>query len=189
MQSRLARVTVVAVAGALAAGCAASARQRPLPTSRIEKGPETVESARRVLEGRWTLLSLDVAAEDGRSASVQATGVLTADAFGNMEVEYRLSEPGRKSLEAIGVSQANPVISTTGRVAIDTQAHTITYVAPGTSAKPFDAGLAARRADPFALERVRVLLARRRRRPHAVHAPRQRPERRDQPLAEGHIRT
>jgi hypothetical protein len=136
-------------------GCARSERQRPVQTNPIASGPDTVEAARKALEGRWTLLSLDVTAEDGRRATVEATGFLTSDAFGNLHVEYRLSEPGRQALEAIGVQQRDPVISTTGRVVIDTQEHKITYVGADAEKRAFDPDLAARRANPFALERAR----------------------------------
>jgi hypothetical protein len=135
--------------------CAASPRQRPLQTDPVSEGPGTIEAARKALEGRWTLVSLEVAAADGRRASVEASGLLTSDAFGNMSIEYRLSEAGQKALAELGVTSPNPVISTTGQVAIDTQQRRITYVAPDSQARPFDPDLAARRANPFALERPR----------------------------------
>ncbi len=138
------------------AGCATgSPRQRPVRTNPIASGPQTVEAARKELEGRWTLVSLDVAAADGRKASVEATGVLTSDAFGNMHIEYRLSDAGQKALEGIGIRPPNPVISTTGQVAIDTQQRRITYIPPDAASRPFDPNLAAARANPFALERPR----------------------------------
>lgn len=135
--------------------CAAAPRERPLPTTRIAAGENTVEAARRQLEGRWTLISLDIAAEDGRRASVQAAGDLMLDAFGNLEIEYRLSDAGQATLESIGIRSPNPTISTTGRAAIDTQQHMITYIAPDAGSRPFDPTLAALRANPFALERAR----------------------------------
>jgi hypothetical protein len=143
------------VAVGLLAGCAASPRQRPVETEPIASGPQTVEAARKALEGRWTLVSLDVTADDGRKASVDATGVLTSDAFGNLNIEYRLSEAGQKALEGVGIRPPNPVISTTGQAVIDTQQRRITYVPPDAAARAFDADLAAARANPFALERPR----------------------------------
>jgi hypothetical protein len=149
---------VLAAAGlavGLLAGCAASPRQRPVKTEPIASGPQTVEAARKALEGRWTLVSLDVTADDGRKASVDATGVLTSDAFGNLNIEYRLSEAGQKALEGVGIRPPSPVISTTGQAVIDTQQRRITYVPPDAAARAFDANLAAARANPFALERPR----------------------------------
>ncbi len=139
------------------AGCASRARTRPLSTSPIAEGPGTVEAARKVLEGRWILESLSVTAEDGRSATIEASGTLTSDAFGNMNIEVKMSGPGQKTMESLGVKTPNPVISTTGQVVIDVQQRRITYVGEGFDkrASGFDPDLAARRANPFALERPR----------------------------------
>jgi hypothetical protein len=136
--------------------CHATPRAKPLPTTPIESGEGTVQATRRALEGHWTLIAFDITAEDGRQAKhVDATGMLAADAYGNLTIEYRLSEAGQRALEKIGVTSPNPVISTTGRVAIDIQRHSITYVAPDAASRAFEPGLAAKRANPFALERTR----------------------------------
>jgi hypothetical protein len=154
----MARWVSAAIAGGVCVmlgACAAAPRERPLPTSRVATGENTVEAARRQLEGRWTLISLDIAAEDGRRTTVQAAGDLNLDAFGNLEIVYRLSEAGLAALESIGIRSPNPTISTTGRAAIDTQQSRITYIAPDAASRPFDPALAAARANPFALERER----------------------------------
>jgi hypothetical protein len=156
MKERLKALMVVGLAVFLVAGCATpSPRQRPVKTSPIASGPQTVEAARKALEGRWTLMSLDVSADDGRKASVDATGILNSDAFGNLSVEYRLSDAGRKTLEGLGIRPPNPVISESGQVAIDTQQRRITYLPSDAAARAFDADLAAARANPFSLERPR----------------------------------
>jgi hypothetical protein len=140
-----------------AAGCAARPRQRPIPTSRIEQGPGSVEAVRKALAGRWVLSGLDVSTVDGRKTPVEATGVLTSDEFGRLTIEYRMSESGQKALEGLGIKAPNPVISTSGRIVIDPQQQRISYVDDDTSqqALGFDPDLAARRANPFALERPR----------------------------------
>ena len=143
------------VAGFTLSGCAASPRQQPIPTTRINTGEQTVQEARRVLDGRWSLLSLEVATSDDRRATVNASGLLTSDAFGNMSIEYKISPEGLKALEGIGIREPDPVISTTGRVVIDTQKRLITYLAPDANKRAFDPELAARRNNPFALERPR----------------------------------
>jgi uncharacterized protein RhaS with RHS repeats len=137
------------------ASCAAQPRQRPLKTTPIAEGPNTMEAVRQALQGRWVLLSLSVGTEDGRAATVDATGVLTWDGFGNLTVEYRISEDGLRELASIGVTMPTPVVSTSGNVAIDPQQHRITYVGDDFLKKLLDADLAARRANPFALERTR----------------------------------
>jgi hypothetical protein len=79
------------------------------------------------------------------------------DGFGNMNIEYRMSETGLKTLEGFGIKSPNPVISTTGSVAINPTAREITYTGPDFEKRAlgFDPDLAARRANPFALERKR----------------------------------
>jgi hypothetical protein len=116
-----------------------------------------MEAVRTTLQGRWILSSLTVTTDDGRASAIEAEGVLTADAFGGLAIEYRMSDAGQKTLESLGIRSPNPVVSTSGRVAIDPQQHRITYVGDDFNQRAlgFDPDLAARRANPFALERVR----------------------------------
>jgi hypothetical protein len=148
-------VVTAIVAASLVAGCAARPRQRPLPTTRIESGPETVEAARRALQGRWSLVSLEVAARDGRRATIAASGLLNSDSFGNMSIEYQVSPEGLKALASVGIDTPNPVIATSGTVAINPQERSITFVPSDAAQRAFDPELAARRNNPFALERSR----------------------------------
>jgi hypothetical protein len=148
----LSLITVFAVAG-----CAAGPRARPLPTERVEEGPNSTTAVRKQFEGRWSLLSFKVTGPDGRQVDVDATGDLTFDGFGVLSIQYRMSDAGLKTLAGVGVKSPNPVISTTGRVVIDTQQNRITYLADDFEEKAlgFDPKLAAARANPFALERIR----------------------------------
>ena len=160
----------------LVAACAPAPRTRPLDTKPVAEGPGTIEGVRKQLEGRWTLVSLTMSGADGKSAAVDAGGQLTSDAFGNLEVEYRLSETGLKTLAGLGIKSPNPVINTSGNVLIDTTQQRITYVGEDFQKRvlEFDPTLAAQRANPFALERVRVLHLRPRWDAHAGDALRQR---------------
>jgi len=154
--STLVRIgTSILCAAALVSGCAPSARQRPIQTSAVATSGDTLESARKALQGTWALTSLNVTAPDGRKATVEAAGTLVSDAFGNLSIEYRMSPAGQKTLQGVGVTTPNPVVTTTGRVVIDVDQKRITYVSEKADAKPFDAELAARRNNPFALERPR----------------------------------
>jgi hypothetical protein len=138
----------------LLGGCAASERQRPLQTSPIATSGNTLQAARKQLEGRWTLVSLEYAAPDGKRATVEGTtGTLTSDSFGNLAIEYRLSDSGMKALGSLGFTTPNAVISTTGRSVINVDQKSIVYV--DDKAQPFDPKVAAGRQNPFALERTR----------------------------------
>ncbi len=154
-RSRLVLPVVLLLAGgSITAGCAASERQRPIPTSRIATAGNTLEAARKQFEGRWTLVSLQYGAPDGRTATIDGTaGSLSADGFGNLTIEYRMSEAGLKVLGGLGFKAPNAVISTAGRSVINVDEKSIVYV--DDAAKPFDPNVAAGRANPFALERTR----------------------------------
>ena len=127
----------------------------PVRGTPVSTGPNSVEVARKALQGTWQLLSLDVAADDGRRTPVAAKGELKMDDFANLNIEYRISDEGIRALGVIGVKSPNPVITTSGQVVIDPAGRRVTYVGADQLADPLDAGLAARRANPFALERVR----------------------------------
>ena len=152
------RCGLVIVLGALAmSACAAAPRQRPLPTEKIETGPNSTSAVRKQFEGQWSLVSFKVNGQDGRQTNVDAKGDLTFDPFGVLKIQYQMSDQGLKELTSVGVTSPNPVVSTTGRVVFDTQAHKITYLADDFEERAlgFDPKLAAARANPFALERVR----------------------------------
>jgi hypothetical protein len=140
-----------------AAACAAAPRARPLPTERVDEGPNSTTAVRKQFEGHWSLVSFKVSGPDGRQTNVDATGDLNFDGFGVLQIQYKMSDAGLKSLASVGVKSPNPVISTTGRVVIDTQQRRITYLADDFEEKAlgFDPKLAAARANPFALERIR----------------------------------
>jgi hypothetical protein len=135
-------------------GCAGAPRARPIPTSPVE---DTITAARKRLEGRWALESLQVMSLDGRKADIDATGVLTSDEFGGLRIQYKLSDAGQREMKGLGIVSPNPEVSTAGRVVIDVQNQRITYMGEdaGKQALGFDADVAARRAHPFAIERVR----------------------------------
>jgi hypothetical protein len=152
------RALLIAVfTGIVLAGCAKGSGQRPIKTAPITSGAGTMETERKRLEGRWTLVSLTVTPENGSPSTVDATGVMTFDDFGNLQIEYRMSDAGRRTLEGLGIRVPGPVLSTTGSVAIDPGNKQITYIGSEDQKRAlgFDPDLAARRANPFTLERVR----------------------------------
>ena len=128
-------------------GCATT----PVPTG----SANTTQTARKELEGKWTMVAMTVNAADGKRVTPQASGNLTVDEFSNLTIEYRLTDAGRSALETVGMRSPNPVISATGRVAIDPQRHTVTYMAPDANARALDADAAVLRANPLALEHLR----------------------------------
>jgi len=139
------------------AACASQPRQRPVKTTPIPTQPGSLDADRKRLLGRWTLVGLTVAADDVLVVPVEAAGILTFDAFANLQIEYRLTEAGRTTLEGLGIKTPGLVLSTSGNAAIDPTQHQITYMAEDAQQKAmgFDPDLAARRANPFTVDRVR----------------------------------
>ena len=127
------RAVGVAALLAAATACAAPAapRQRPLPVGKIESGAGTVESARKFLEGRWTLESFEVRPPGRAPITVTGSGVLNYDNFGNLQMEIRTGESESDLLRAAGINIRDGIISTNGRTVIDLQNRTLTYFLEG----------------------------------------------------------
>jgi hypothetical protein len=122
---------VIVLMAALAAGCTAAPRVRP-----VKMGPadSTLEGAREFLKGRWTLVSYQVfppgkpPVELGSAGS----GTLTYDEFSNLDMQIRVTDQKvSDALGAAGVPLKDNAISTTGRTALDLQNHKLTYILEG----------------------------------------------------------
>ena len=133
---------------------AKTAAQTPPPHQGVQ--PTSLEEARKMLDGKWALVSLTVHAADGRTSKIAAEGTLTSD-FSSMVIEFRMAESGQKALADLGIKSPNPTISTSGRVLINIQKSEITYANDDLRrrAMGFDPSLDALRKNPFALERLR----------------------------------
>jgi hypothetical protein len=135
--------------------CAASPRQRPVSAGPVASGPETLEGVRKRLEGTWTLQSLTVASFEGQPLSIGAQGRMTLDGFGNLQLNYDVTDDGLAQLARAGIAMPSTNIRTDGRVAIDAQSHQIVYVDPASAGKPFAADLVDMRRNPFAIHHRR----------------------------------
>jgi hypothetical protein len=145
------RSLMVGLSLALAVFGAGACATTPVATG----SANTTQSARKQLEGKWTMVTMIVNSPDGKRVLPDASGDLTVDEFSNLKIEYRLTDVGRRALETVGMRSPNPVISAEGRVAVDPQRHTVTYMAPDANARALDADAAALRANPLALEHLR----------------------------------
>jgi hypothetical protein len=148
-------LVVVLLVGSVA--CAASSRQRPVGVGDVAQGTDSLVSVRKQFEGSWTLVSLHFTTPDGKQSNVDASGTLSSDAFGELAIQYKMSEQGVKSLASLGVQSPNPVITTSGRAVFNPQLKQVTYTSEDFEKRSggFDPKLAALRANPFALERIR----------------------------------
>jgi len=129
---------VVATTGLMA--CHAAPRVRPVEGGAVETGPNTTAAARRYLEGRWTLESFQIYPQGREPITLEGTGILTYDAFGNLDMEVRVDGATEDVLYAAGINMPDGVISTRGRPAVDMQNQTLTYVLEGQSAGTAPAG-------------------------------------------------
>ena len=124
-------IRAVVLMTALAAGCTAAPRARP-----VKMGPadSTLEGARKFLEGQWTLVSYEVF-PPGRSPvqlGSAGTGTLTYDKYSNLNMQIHVTDQKvADALGAAGVPLKDGVISTTGRTALDLQNHKLTYMLEG----------------------------------------------------------
>jgi hypothetical protein len=119
------------IAAASSAGCASAPRERPIPMGEVDKGAGTLASARKFLEGRWTLESFEVYPPGKGPVPLKGSGSLLYDDMGNMRMEIRADQDSADALRKAGIDIRDGVISTDGRTAIDLQNKTITYVLQG----------------------------------------------------------
>ena len=106
---------IVAVLGAsILAGCKAQQRVRPVKMGDVDTGANSVEAARRQLEGTWDLESLETYPTPGGAPtkSEGASAVLTYDAYGNLEI---MGKPG----SAGSMPAAAALLTYSGRAVID----------------------------------------------------------------------
>jgi hypothetical protein len=142
---------VAALLAAGAFGCASRARQRPIEGAPVSRGPGSIEAARQVLQGRWSLLSFEVRPPGQPPIQLQGAGTLSYDAFGNMDMQIRVPDPATaQALERAGIPLSNGAIASEGRTAIDMQARVITFILAGQDPLSPTTG-----AGPLALSRPR----------------------------------
>ena len=131
---------------------AAIATLAPNPTlaqkGPVDTGPGTLAAARKYLEGRWSLLSFEIAAPGEQRVNIKGAGTLTYDGFGNLDIEIRVDQPTADVLRAAGIPTTDGVFSTKGRTVVDMQARTLTYIVQGQPPRGVAAG-------PLALNRPR----------------------------------
>jgi hypothetical protein len=94
------------------AACAGAPRQRPVRMGPVTQGADSVEGARRLLQGDWSLASYETIAPDGSRATHPVTGLLTYDEFGNLSLRAQLNRDG----------QPPAVLEYRGRAVIDARA-------------------------------------------------------------------
>jgi hypothetical protein len=142
---------VIVLAMVAAAGCAGAPPTAPLKCGPGSAGPRPGESARKYLEGRWSLMSFEVFPAGGKSVLLKGNGTLNYDAFGNLDMQIRVEDRNTsEELARAGIPIDKGMISTTGRAAIDLNARTLTYFLEGQ--KPL---VSTGPAGPLALNRPR----------------------------------
>jgi hypothetical protein len=142
-------LSAVLIGAALVAtsACSAAPRQRPVEGGPVDTGAGTLTSARKFLEGRWTLESFEVRPPGKAPITLKGQGTLAYDASGNLTMNIRTTDEKTSDLlRAAGIDIRDGVIATEGRTAIDMQNHTLTYFLQGQ--KPLIKG-------PLGMERPR----------------------------------
>jgi hypothetical protein len=100
----------------LLAGCAAQESRQPLRTTAVDTGAGTTESVRRQLEGTWILSGFTVFDGSGTPRTVEATGSLTYDAFGNLVLIGKIADPAAAGAHADSLAfKGRAVVDAAGR--------------------------------------------------------------------------
>ena len=129
--------------------CTAAPVRRPMNTTPINEGPGSLAQARKYLEGKWTLQTLEVYPPGQGPVTMKGgSGTLTYDAYGNLTMELHFDDPMLQILKKAGVANAAPVMSSAGKTIVDMQSRTLTYVLEGQ--EPNQPPLS-----PFAMNRKR----------------------------------
>ena len=92
------------LAAHLVAGCAATPSRRPLKTTAIDSGAGSPEAVRRQLEGTWSLTSFSVFDTTGKPTVVEASGRLAYDAYGNLDLSGKITDPAAAGGSAAGLN-------------------------------------------------------------------------------------
>ncbi len=114
--------------------CKSAPRERPILLSDVPSGAGSLVEARKYLEGRWTLQSFEVSPPGRPPVSVKGSGSLIYDQYGNLDMEVRADEASVPLLSKLGIQMTNGVLETKGRVAVDMQSKTMTYIREGQPA-------------------------------------------------------
>jgi hypothetical protein len=116
-------------------GCAPAPINKPIKMGPSETGAGSVTTARKYLEGRWSLESFEFYPVGKPKVTLTGQGVLTYDDFGNLKMEIRADQASSDLLRAAGIDiGGDGIISSDGRTAIDMQNKTLTYVIQGQPA-------------------------------------------------------
>ena len=110
------------------AGCSAAPRQRPIKGGDVETGAGTLTAARKYLEGRWSLQSFQVFPAGKPPVPVQGQGTVVYDDYSNLTMDVRVDDASVKALQAAGVEVVNNSFHTEGRVVVDMNKRTLTYM-------------------------------------------------------------
>ena len=127
-------IAISCSAAAICTACAGAPRQKPLPIGSIESGAGTTSSARQYLQGRWSLVSMDLFPPNEQPIHVVGSGVLVYDNFANMTVDLRIDGDTARLFERIGIPAPGGIVSTTGRTLVDMTSRTLSYTLEGQQA-------------------------------------------------------
>jgi len=110
---------LVAASGAIAAmsiltACAAAPLEKPIEGGAVNTAAGSLEAERRALEGTWSLVSLETVDQRGARRKVTASGQLSYDGFGNMNIRGVIEDPALVS---------TVVLDFNGRIVIDPVKH------------------------------------------------------------------
>ena len=85
------------------AACHPAPRHAPVKAGPVDTGPGTLEFVRRQLQGTWDLVKFETVSPQGQATEVKASGMLTYDEFGNLNMYGKAEGPtGPLALDMTG---------------------------------------------------------------------------------------
>ena len=108
-------VGMCVVAGGVLVGCAAGPRARPIPMDPVESGAGSLRAVRQQLAGTWELVSFETFTGPGNGIQVPASGRLTYDEFGHLEIKGQVQRDSADST----ADGSSTLLNVSGRALID----------------------------------------------------------------------
>lgn len=134
----------VILAALVVGACKSAPLEKNIKGEKVDAGPGSLEAARRQLQGKWTLVSLETFPTPGGAAvPVRVAALMTFDEYGNVSV-------GGRDATANIPEAANTLLNFSGRVVIDATKQLLALQDMTGNANPQDVF-----TDERALNRVR----------------------------------
>ena len=124
-------LTLLAVVASTIACQYGAPYNKPIKGGPVDQNAGSLASARKFLEGRWSLISFEVYPPGQQPIPLKGSGSLVYDEYSNLKMEIRTDAATAERLVAAGIPSKEGVITQEGRAVVDIQNRTLSYMIPG----------------------------------------------------------